>query len=154
MSDIKTVPEIKIETPQYRLVKPFYADDTYFPEGTIIEFDGTPNEQMEPLNASAMERSRAYIEKLNEGARQIGRDSRHLADIVFQEVSKRPREPAREVSLPKFVPETPPMGNLHKPGLKPVPKAPTVTVKTPEVDKGPAKPIAISSINKDTYNVD
>lgn len=141
-----------METPRYRLVKPFYVDDMYIEEGRVIDFDGTPNDQMEPMNEPARVKMEAYIKSLNDGARAAGRDSRHLADIAYQEVHKRPREPERIITMPEYKPDVPPMANLHKVGQKPVVKEPSVKIQpVVEPTKGPA-PIAISSIHKDNYN--
>lgn len=143
------------EIPRYKLLKPLYAnaDGLYVPEGAEIEFEGPPNEHMVPLNKPAEDRLRAYITALNEGARAAGRDSRHLADIVFTEVAKRPREPMREVTMPTYKEEIPPTGNLTPAGAaKSAPRESSIKVK-PAEESRPAKPIALSSINKDTYNV-
>lgn len=54
------------ELPRYRLIKPLYADDTFFDEETILDYDGTPNEFMQPLNDAARAQMRAFIDSLTE----------------------------------------------------------------------------------------
>jgi hypothetical protein len=60
------------ELPRYRLIKPLFADDTYFDEEAIIDFDGMPNEFMQPLNEPAMEMMRAFIDSLQEKDEDTG----------------------------------------------------------------------------------
>lgn len=60
------------ERAQYRVLDPagFYGDDdNLYQEGEEIVFDGTPNEQMEPLNEVAKERLVAYLNTLDDLAR-------------------------------------------------------------------------------------
>jgi len=92
------------QTPQYRLMQPFYVKDTFIPEGAVIDWDGPPNEFMEALNPAAEEKLKAYLNGLEEGRVNAGRLSRKIEDIVFQEVSNRPRETSpisTQVVLPK-----------------------------------------------------
>lgn len=50
------------EFPRYELLAPFYApNDTLFPEGFELEFDGTPNEFMRPLNEAARKKMAEYM---------------------------------------------------------------------------------------------
>lgn len=59
-------------TPRYRLLAPCYLeDDTLHGEGEEIWYEGTPNEEMEPLNDLARERSQQYIEMLDDAARAV-----------------------------------------------------------------------------------
>ena len=61
------------ERAEYRVLDPagFYGDDDHlWPEGAEIFFDGTPNEQMEPLNEVAHRRLTAYLSKLDDDARE------------------------------------------------------------------------------------
>lgn len=131
-----------METPQYKLLKPFYADDTLFPEGAVVSFLGTPNEQMEPLNEPAKQKFAEFIKRVEDGAAAAGRISRKLEDIVQQEVMNRPREQPR-VSVPQYNPEVPAMGNINVHGDQK--KAPaemkTKLISTPVTP--PQKPIAI-----------
>lgn len=56
------------EKPMYRLLKPFYGpNDCYYDpeEGqAIINYTGTPNEHMEPINDAAKARTTAWLESL------------------------------------------------------------------------------------------
>ena len=62
------------ELPRYRLIEDFFGPDCvlyHATEGgnpTEIDFDGPPNEQMEPLNEPARVKMRAYLEELRAGA--------------------------------------------------------------------------------------
>lgn len=57
-----------MELPKYQLNAPFWDNSTLWPEGTIIHFRGTPNEEMVPLNPQAEEKMRAYLDVLDRGA--------------------------------------------------------------------------------------
>lgn len=48
----------------------FGPDDHLYREGDCIVFDGTPNEEMEPLNDIAKERLRLYSDMLDEEAKK------------------------------------------------------------------------------------
>jgi hypothetical protein len=58
--------DTELELPRYRLIKPLFADDTYFDEESIIDYDGVPNEFMQPLNDAARAQMRAFIDSLTE----------------------------------------------------------------------------------------
>lgn len=114
----------------YKLISPFYCDDTIFepgPDGLEIVYDGVPNEGMEPLNELARERMTTYLKGLDDGMVASGRISRKLEDVIFQEMSNRPREqtPNGTVVLPTFQANKPIMGhldskgNVKEPGNKP-----------------------------------
>jgi hypothetical protein len=49
----------------------FGPDDTLYSEGAEIYFDGEPNEELEPLNALAEEKMQAYLQKLDDSARDV-----------------------------------------------------------------------------------
>ena len=134
-----------VTAPQYKLLKQFYADDTLFPEEAIIEFNGIPNEQMEPLNDAAREKMAAFLKSLEEGMHEAGRISRKLEDIVLQEVANRPRENAR-VTMPQYRPGKPPMGNITAEGapIKPSITPKTKLISTAEIE--PQKPIVIGAV--------
>lgn len=62
--------------PRYKLLKEFFApDDTLYPEGTRLDFDGIPNEWMEPLNEPARKNMQAYLEHLDDCQRAV--DAKH-----------------------------------------------------------------------------
>lgn len=110
--------ETQVQSPQYRLIKPFFCDDTFFDEGVEIVYDGVPNEAMEPLNDAAKVKMTEYIKALDDGMHASGRLSRKIEDIVFQEMQNRPQESRTggQVILPSYKPETPIMGNLDAKG--------------------------------------
>lgn len=75
------------EIPRYEIISPagkgvFLEDDTLHARGEVIDYLGTPNLEMLPLNAAAKERMREYIEHLTAGARAaaevFGRPFRRL----------------------------------------------------------------------------
>lgn len=62
---------IPADRPAYRLLEPFFGpNDHKYEEGDCITFTGTPNEHMEPLNEPARKALRAYVEMLDERARE------------------------------------------------------------------------------------
>jgi hypothetical protein len=74
------------ELPQYELVQPFYAPDSVlYQEGTILGFDGIPNEWMRPLNARAEAAYDAYMRSLPDGR------SEPLEKVVERAMMARPR---------------------------------------------------------------
>ena len=80
-------PKFDGEVPKYRLNVPFFGpDDTKYPEGSEIEYLGTPNMEMVPLNNAARARIEDYIDELTEGARQkaalVGRNFNGLPGDV------------------------------------------------------------------------
>lgn len=116
------MPEQMPETgAHYKLIQSFYCDDALFepgPDGLEIIYDGVPNEGMEPLNELARKRMTEYLKGLDDGMIASGRISRKLEDIIFQEVSNRPREttPTGQVTLPTFQANKPIMGHLDSKG--------------------------------------
>lgn len=65
---------ISNDKPAYRIlaVSGFYGpDDTLYPEGSEIYYEGEPNEEMEPLNEPARVKLVEYLEKLDVLARQV-----------------------------------------------------------------------------------
>jgi hypothetical protein len=57
------------EFPRYRLTAPFFGPDLQlYDEGFEIEFDGVPNEQMQPLNDAARAKYEAFIRGMPNGA--------------------------------------------------------------------------------------
>lgn len=63
---------IPSDTPVYRIKegKFFGPNDHLFQEGEIIEFQGEPNLEMEPLNEMAREKMRTFLTKLDEEGRK------------------------------------------------------------------------------------
>lgn len=106
------------EKPLYRLIQPFYVDDILIEaetpgrngmEPTVIEFEGIPNEAMEPLNGSARENMGKFLATLAAGNRAAGRSGDRtppVGDIVYNAVAERPRE------SPTLVQNVPPMSGL------------------------------------------
>src|SRR6185312_13156834 len=87
--------------PRYRLITPFYADDQLWPEEAEIEFDGVPNEGMQPINDAARERMEAWLRSLPPRAKppqgSVNLDAATLARVLLGEhvgaaVAARPRE--------------------------------------------------------------
>ena len=57
---------IRADRAAYRIMDPkgFYADDFLYQQGSVIYWDGIPNEQMEPLNELARIALTEYIDDL------------------------------------------------------------------------------------------
>jgi len=116
-----------VTAPRYRLLKPFYVDDNYIEEGVVIEFAGTPNEAMEPLNEPALEKMKAYLATL-EGGR-----TPRPEDVFYVAMANRPKEP--QVTIPHAVKDVPQMGNLrpNEPQQARVLDLPATPVRTKKV---------------------
>ena len=78
--------DIPDDLPHYRLLKPFYADDTFFEEGMELYFDGTPNEWMEPLNESAKKKSQVYLAFIN--SLPVGGKTKSIDELVQEALLK------------------------------------------------------------------
>ncbi len=57
------------QVPEYRLNAACFLEDTYFEEGSVIQFTDMPNLDMVPLNDAAKARMQEHIELLEAGAR-------------------------------------------------------------------------------------
>lgn len=68
---------IKNDRPAYRVLNEpgLFAGDTLWPAGSVIYYDDTPNEEMEPLNDLARDRMREYLTFLNECAAEVAKQS-------------------------------------------------------------------------------
>ncbi len=102
--------------PKYRLIEPFYADDVRFDTGTILEFDGCPNEMMEPLNDEAIEKMEAYQAFLA----QFGKP-KDTGDLMREamEAAGLAARTETEAKMPKFDGEVPPVGTQRVGATKP-----------------------------------
>ncbi len=70
-SDNVVRPKFAGEVPKYRLNEPVYLeDDTLHDEGEELEYLGTPNLAMVPLNDSARAKMQDYIDFLTDNARR------------------------------------------------------------------------------------
>ena len=98
------------QIPQYRILDgkgAWLEDETLHEQGTIIEYLGVPNENMEPLNEAARARMNTYLIELDDGARaRAADDGRHyrgrvrdLGDQVGDAVAARPKE--QKMVMPK-----------------------------------------------------
>jgi hypothetical protein len=85
------------EAPRYRLITAHFIDDDLIDEGEVIEYNGTPTENMEPLNEAARDRLIAYIGNLEDGKR-----TPDLGDIVLRQMANRPRE-GNELTSPELI---------------------------------------------------
>lgn len=86
-------PGISKETPVYELLAEHFMDnDTLYPAGSQIAYEGPPSEHMAPLNEAARVRMQAMLDELDEKARQkadlVGRPYRgrmtDLGDLIAQ----------------------------------------------------------------------
>lgn len=140
------MPEL-MEVPKYRLIAPIYFDDQFIPEimivdgreaPTIIEYEGIPNEAMEPVNEPARVKWNEYQKMMDDSMIAAGRLSRKIEDIVAQEVAARPREPRGIVELPQVRADVPVMGNVTAAGGKKLaPEKGSVKISAGDVS-GPA----------------
>lgn len=74
------------DMPRYELVQAFFAPDhVLYQEGSILNFDGTPNEWMRPLNAAAERAYENYMRSLPDGR------SEPLEKVVEKAMLARPR---------------------------------------------------------------
>mgnify|MGYP001545036509 FL=1 len=74
VNEITKVNHIYDERPAYRVLDVagfFGTDDTLYPEGSEIFFDGEPCKEMEPLNEPARLKMLALLEKLDNQARAV-----------------------------------------------------------------------------------
>lgn len=133
-------PPVEQAKPLYKLIQPLYADDIFIEaetrgpmglEATVIEYEGEPNESMEPMNEPARQNMRVFLDKLAAGNRAIGRQGDRtppIGDIVQQAMTERPRE------MPVRRDDTPPIANTRfengagKPFAAPEEKAPQVNI--------------------------
>lgn len=77
-----TVTVIRSDRPAWKVLAVagfFGPDDTLYPEGSMLYYDGEPNEELEPLNDMAKERLLALLEKLD----QYGREAAAKANRPF-----------------------------------------------------------------------
>jgi hypothetical protein len=147
------------ETPRYRMLAPmFLEDETWRDAGTIIEYNGCPNENMEPLNDTAGRRMKAYQAQLDDGAQAVaelnGRPYRgrlkDLGDQVAEAVATRPREPRALPQYRENIPIRPDLAPLAERRARSANLV--VSAKTPERQRrDESTPIAIQGTN---YNLD
>lgn len=111
--------------PQYRLVEAFYADDVLWPAGSILNFDGVPNDQMEPLNEPGRRASEIYMAGLEEGRIRAGlKKNFDISDVVYAAMQNRPREEENRIHVgavdtPRSADTTVPMmSNIQQAGTK------------------------------------
>lgn len=72
------------EAPQYYINEPgVYLDDTHWPGGMTIDYIGTPNLSMVPMNDPAKRIMGEFIERLEAGARKVAaRNGREYFGLV------------------------------------------------------------------------
>lgn len=135
MSDTATA-----EKPLYKLLGPIYFDDMYIedtvkgangPEAVVIEYEGTPNEYMEPMNEPARAQMLKLLAALEAGNRRAGREGNRtpsMDTLVGEAMDNRPRH-----EMPTRRDDVPPMANTNfdSPGLRfrqPTEKVPSVKI--------------------------
>jgi hypothetical protein len=81
------------EIPRYRMIEPFYADDILWPVGAELDYDGWPNEYMEPLNEPARAKMRIILqgiskkplaEHIEAAHRQLNQRNRQAAEPLTE----------------------------------------------------------------------
>ena len=120
------------EVPKYRLLEPFFDEThTLRDMGTIIEYEGTPNLAMQPLNEAALAQIVKLEKVLHEGARlralQKGKEYNGalptLEDAVGEAVAERPRELDLTPPVVKASPQTESLATLRTRGKNKVKSA-------------------------------
>lgn len=80
----------------------FGPDDCLYPEGSVIAWDEIPNQEMEPLNALAQEKMRAYLAHLDAEGRKVaekmGKSYTNLGDAYENSISLA-KEEGKKVQL-------------------------------------------------------
>lgn len=62
------------DVPVYRIKEgKFFCDDVLYESGSIIVWPDEPNQEMEPLNALAIENMKYYLEKLDKHGREVAK---------------------------------------------------------------------------------
>lgn len=71
------LPNLDPDKAAYRVLdeRGFFCDDHLWPVGSLVYFEGEPNEEMEPLNDKAREAMRAYLTKLDECAAEVAKQT-------------------------------------------------------------------------------
>jgi len=146
-----------IVIPQHR---PFYRilagnffgpDDTLYPEGSVIGWDGEPNLEMEPLNDKAQEMMKTFLTKLDkfgrEAAEKAGKHYNSLADAHENAyaLAQRESKQVERIDGPKQVPL---MGAKKKQGA-----VETVETKTAPLMGQPVGKLSLGAKNE-MVNVD
>lgn len=128
-------PEIKMPAfslkPRYRLTKPLYVNDDglYIAEDEIIEYDGTPNEFMQPENEAA-------VKKLTEWYQSKGGITPDLGEIKQRAYENRPREPIPDIKVVSGGLAKPAlMGDMKPDGSKKIGETPSTVKHIPKADK-------------------
>ena len=94
------------EAPRYLLNEPCFLDDTWFGTGTQIDYLGTPNLTMVPMNDPARRKIDEHIEMLQTGARRkaaaSGRDFHGLVSDrnVLLDLARLDAQSAAEAPVP------------------------------------------------------
>lgn len=98
------LPELDNDKAAYRVnaERGFFCDDHLWPAGSIIYFEGEPNEEMEPLNDKAKEIMMAYLTKLDGFAAEVAKQTgkKFLARTKsLEEAMNDLREQTRRIEL-------------------------------------------------------
>lgn len=113
------------EAPRYKLNEPGYYDDNLFPEGSEIEFIGTPNFSMVPLNEPARRAMEEFIEYQTECQRERDMtNGRQFAGLITDkgvmiangmvEARRAAREMGPQARMPEDKSSVPPMPHTEE----------------------------------------
>lgn len=89
------MPVMVEQIPLYRLTKAFYdaPSSTYVAEGEELEWDGIPNDYMEPLNQAAVEIKQAWVDKIDTYPKpfNVGNRTADISEMLVMAMQQRPR---------------------------------------------------------------
>ena len=120
------------EAPRYLVNDPgVYLDDTHWVGGTTIDYTGTPNLSLVPLNDPAKRAMAEFIDRLEQGAREMaarnGRnfnglvniaDRNQLIDLATLDARRQADAPIPVISVPEPTSGVPAMPHLQQDVVK------------------------------------
>lgn len=151
-------PQFGGEVPKYKLnAAVFLENDTRYEEGTVLDYMGTPNDDMVPLNDAALARMRSYLDHLTGCAREAAvKNGRAFTGLITDKAeiialaTQDARKAAKEITIampedrgaPPQMPHTP---EAHAKKRGRPPKAnPVVSANVPAPPSRPGpQPVAI-----------
>ena len=140
VSAAEAAPKPPSELPKYRCIEPFHAHDVLWPADTIMEFDGTPSPNMEPLNEPARLK---MIPVLAANDRRPRDQQIQEAHEALNARNRAAAEPIAPLAMPVKLDGVPIMPNHVLPGEKRRPGRPRGTLKAtpPDPHSRPITPV-------------
>ena len=85
------------ELPRYELLAPYFAQDhSLYDEGSVLTYDGIPNEMMRPLNEPAKVAYTNYMRSIPDGK------TPPLEEIVYKAMLGRPKD-GQEIAVAQII---------------------------------------------------